>query len=190
MAWMSASGTLSDAHDGLSMAFGLNEMINDYAFWQLYDAEWAMDWSMSDDGYSGSMIALAVAEQSSTGERAVATGFKFKKPRNPMDPRSGPGSVYRQVGRMTRDLEYPKPSRQQVRDAIRKAQEKLGGGSIPRDKGPSKKDHPRWTDGVREYRLDPPHPRSRNPAEHDWHVNWRNRATGEEGVVELGVIPR
>jgi hypothetical protein len=52
--WESASGTLESARMGVQTGFSLASLIQSYSVFQDVDAEWATDWSLSDEGSSHS----------------------------------------------------------------------------------------------------------------------------------------
>ncbi|MBX3378107.1 MAG: hypothetical protein KF678_14020 [Phycisphaeraceae bacterium] len=170
----SSMDAMDQAYSGVATMFGLGAMIEGYSFWQQYDVDWVTDWSASDDGYSGSATMAMYRQQA----EQAANGPMMAGVR-------GPGRLSMQVSRMARSVGKMKPSLARINAGLQKAQKMLG-GSPPRT-GPAKFGSPQWSDGVRGYRLDPPHPPrpGRPPAEGDWHINWWDNSTGQKGVIPL-----
>lgn len=171
----SSMDAMDQAYSGIITLFGLGAMIEGYSFWQQYDADWATDWSASDDGYSGSAMMAAYRQQAEAAESGLVMAGGVR----------GPGRLSMQVSRMARSVGKIKPSHARISAGLQKAQKMLG-GSPPRA-GRGNLGSPQWTDGVKGYRLDPPHPArpGRNPAELDWHINWWDNAAGTRGVISL-----
>jgi len=54
-AWSDAESTLAEAQQGLITSFSVADMLSEYGMQQSMDADWATDWSASDDAYSGAV---------------------------------------------------------------------------------------------------------------------------------------
>lgn len=72
-AWLSASGTLNEAKQGLVLSLQMNDFFHDLADNQSDDIDWATDWSRRDDDYSTSAKTDIVTPQiDSSSENAPA----------------------------------------------------------------------------------------------------------------------
>jgi hypothetical protein len=70
-----ASDAMDQAYQGVRMAFGLYSMLDNYLTGQMIDAEWADNWSWTDDWYSpGLQNAGASARYSDSSGPAMASG--------------------------------------------------------------------------------------------------------------------
>lgn len=170
--WLDASGTLEDARQGLVTFFGLAQMIEGYSFWQEYDADWATDWSQPDDGYSGA-ATFAQSWDQDYDSGPVMAGIR------------GPGSMSRAISRAARISRLAKPPMHSIQRGIQEAQKRVG--SLRR--GPNNDlphNGPTWRseDGLRGYRLEPPHHGK------GWHIDWYDWSGGKRGAGGLsGTIP-
>jgi len=168
-------------------AFELDVMQQGYGFFQAYDADWAMDWSTRDDGYSGSArMTWTEGDRGSGADDVVAKKYKHSDPNRPR----GPGRLSSTLTNLARNNGLAKPSMIRVREGLRIAEKKVG-GTQPRQDNATKiaEGSPRWRSahGKRSHRLEPPHPPrpgvKRHPAEQGWHINWKNGR--EEGIIPL-----
>ncbi len=116
-AWTSASGTLDEVLQGVTLFLQTNAMIESYAVTQELDADWATDWSLPDDAYSGAAVMENPMSFGGGEDNGPAMAGSF--------------SATKRIAKMS-GKGFKAPSRKMIRDGIQMATQRLGGGSPPR----------------------------------------------------------
>jgi hypothetical protein len=144
---------------GMEVKSLVKDMFEQYSFFQEYDLEWALDWSVSDDGSTHSPML-----------RRFGAGTDEAVVQDDGPAMAGVTGLLRTVKGLARAYKIGRPAMAAIDTAIQKVQRILRVDTSRA--GFAKSGGPRYrsADGMKEWRLDPP-----GKHHERWHINYIDR---------------